>query len=248
MGANVRGSLLPSLKINRDDQDDQGNNIPTGSYCVSQEGKAFYSKTAKFRTFTNSYQYMVFDFISKKFSNKSVIIKNFNEEAIDELGGLRCGKISKKDQEFLSETEKEKQKQIKCYRLMFGTVTFPGNENVEDVPVLWRSSGDNFNSAKVALDSMEKVKHLFCQHPINMTLQRKKNGSNVYYQAVCEAILKEEIPFTENDMITFKMFQEHIETENRFVAAKWRNAKKADIQVEDTDALKALDLNDELPF
>lgn len=246
MGARVTDTLLPQLKINRDTEDSQGNEIPTGTFFVSQNDNAVYSKTATFRTFINSYRYMTFKADEKKYF-KSLIIKNFNEEALDEFGTVRCGKAWKKDLEYLTEAEKKKQEDIKCYRLMFGTVSFPDSD-VQDLPCVWQSSGDNFNSAKTALDSMDRMKHLYPQHPINMYLARKKVGSNVYYQAQCDLDVKVTIPFAEADLETFKVFQEHIDRDNRYVAAKWREAIKAQTKESDKELLAKLDLNDEIPF
>jgi len=244
MGARVTTTLLPQLKINRDTEDNQGNEIPVGTYFVSQDEKAVYSKTAKFRAFINSYRYMIFDSEAKKYI-KSLIIKNFNEEALDELGGLRCGKVFKRDLEFLTETERKKQENIKCYRLMFGTVTFPDSD-IENLPCVWQSSGDNFVSAKSALDSMDRIKHLYPQHLINLSLIRKKVGSNVYYQAVCDLDLKTTVSFVDEDLETFKLFQETIDRDNKYIAGKWREAGKSKQTSSDTEILKKLDFDDDV--
>src|SRR5690349_18626141 len=95
-GANVASSNgLPRLRINRESEDDNGNTVPVGTYCVVYNDVAIYAKQVKFRPFLNTYQYMVYDSKSNSYTNKSIIIKNFNEQAIDELGGLKCGKIAR---------------------------------------------------------------------------------------------------------------------------------------------------------
>ena len=56
-GAQVRNDVyLPRLTINRDPEDSEGNTVPVGQYCVTQDGNTVYAKNATFRVFLNAYQ------------------------------------------------------------------------------------------------------------------------------------------------------------------------------------------------
>lgn len=247
-GATVNtSSYLPVLKINRDSEDNAGNAIPTGTYCVSQDGKAVYSKTAIFRPFMNCFQYLEYDPKENTYPNKSVIIKSFNEEAFDELGGLRCGKVKKDFLEHCSPQEQLRQKNIKCYRHLYGLVTI---DDIENLPVVWKMAASNFNAPKNALDVITKLKHHFFQHSLNLSLKREKNGATVYYLSLVEPNLSGVIDFTNEDMATFSMFQEIIDRENKAVLAKWKKAKKLAVDADDDliDVSKELSLDDDLPF
>lgn len=259
-GAYSSGSLgLPNLKINRESENEQGQAVPVGTYCVSQDGVLVYAKTAKFRPFLNTYQYMVYDGVANKFLNKSIIIKNFNEQAIDEKGGIRCGKISAKEylslaeRGILSDSDKVAQKQIKCYRGLYGLLTMEGviadgtKADLANLPVLWRVSGDSFNAPKEALDVITKIRHLCFQHWLQLDKpERKKQGSNVYYVPTVTAVIDETVEFSTDDMATFSMFQQTIDRENSYVADKWRASKRHETSVEDSSVLADLDLNDDI--
>lgn len=250
-GANLYSSaaLIPNLKINREAETEEGKRVPTGTFYVSQDGNAVYGKPARFRPFINAFQYMEYSATDNKFPNKTIIIKSLSDEAHDELGGLKCGKISQKDQESLSETDKIAQKAIKCYRLLFGLLTMAGvtadgePANVDELPVLWRMAGTNFNAPKVALDSITKLRHLSFQHDLILNTKREKQGSNVYYTALVEAELAEVIEFTSEDGETYKSFQEYIDRENHFVLEKWKQAKKISTN---EDVYSQLELNDDI--
>lgn len=257
-------SFLPTLKINTEavsekinSETDEPYTVPVGTYMIVQDGNKVYAKTALFRPFLNTFQYMTFD--GGKYVNKSTIIKNFNEDALDELGGTRCGKLPRKELETLkaknliSADDLKKQESTICYRGLYGLVTFEEavtetgeKTTVENLPCIWRTSRSNFNAAKNALDAITKMKHLYFQHWLQLDKpKREKNGSVVYYLINAEPILNKEVEFTSEDMLTFKHFQETIDRENKMVAEKWRNKKKQAEPFDlDRSALADLELND----
>lgn len=254
------GSFLPNLKINTEAVTDNDNNVPVGTYLITQDGNRVYAKTALFRVFMNTYQYMTF--AGGKYTNKSIIIKNFNEDAIDELGGTRCGKIPRKDLEILKSKglitaeDLKAQENTICYRGLYGLVTFEDavtetgeKTSIENLPVLWRTSRSNFNAAKNALDAITKMKHLYFQHWMQLDKpKREKNGSVTYYLVNADPILDKEVEFTSDDMASFKMFQEVIDRENKQVAEKWRQTKRhaEPFDLGSRSALSALELNDDI--
>ncbi len=254
-------SYLPRLMINTEAVTDNDNAVPVGTYMITQDGTKIYAKTALFRPFLNTFQYQVYDEKQKKYTNKSVIIKNFNEDAIDELGGVKCGKISRKEldtlkaKKLISPAELEKQESIICYRGLYGLVTFEDAVTetgeptfVENLPVIWRTSRSNFNAANDALNAITKLRHLCFQHWLQLDKpKREKNGSVTYYIVNAEPILDKEVQFTAEDMVTFKEFQQIIDRENKQVAEKWRLSKRhAEPYNLEADALSALELNDDI--
>ena len=242
-------SYLPRLKINREAEDEQGNSLPMGAFCVSQEGNTVYSKEATFRLFINAYQYQEYD-PTLGFVNKSVIIKSFNEEAFDELGGLACGKISRDRWDSLPVEEQLRQRNIKCNRLMFGTVSFTvpqlasNDPGVTDLPVVWRLAGSNFMAPKDALAIITKARHQFFNHNLELSTKRQKTGSTIYYEAIVKPDMTKTIELTKEDIATFSLFQENIDRENGFVMSKWKSVKKQATKASDKELLKTLDLND----
>lgn len=260
-GGNLNNSVvLPQLRINRDGQievDGEPVLIPMGAYCVSQDGKAVYSKTAKFRPFINAFQYQTYDSATEKYTNKSVIIKNFFEEAVDEQGGLKCGKVSKEQLANLSESAAAEQKKITCYRKMYGLLTMegtspPSKDKIEivDLPVVWNMARSNFNAVKNSLDAVGKMKHHIFQHQYNLPATTKdKKGTTTFFLINVEPDLGTVLNFTSEDMATFKMFQDIIDRENKSIVNKWKASKKINSNNDSyISASKELELDDEVPF
>jgi hypothetical protein len=258
-GAFTGGStLLPQLRINREAETDEGKRVPTGTYMVTQNDVTVYGKVpVLFRVFLNTFQYKQYDDDAKRYPNKTIIVKSFQEEMQDELGGIKCGRIHPKELEVLkaknliSPAEIKKQEQIKCYRRVYGLVTMQDAvtedgvaTTIENLPCVWEVSG--VNAPKDALDSITKLRHIFFQHWLVLDkLDRKKTGSNVYYEAHTTAILDKEVEFTKEDMAVFQSFRETIDRENRAISAKWRESKRS-TEPYDLEALKELDLNDDV--
>lgn len=259
-GASVQGTYLPRLQVNRHAVNDDDKPIPMGTYSVTQDDKTVYGKTALFRTFINAYQYAQYDPKEKKYINRSVIIKSFNEEAIDMLGGLRCGKVSAKDIDQLNPADKLLQQNIKCARLMYGTVTLLEAVDVDakkvelvDVPVMFKLTGSNFmgfeSSIKNSLDAITKMKHHYFQHNLKLVTKRKpkRDDGAIFYDVVASPVLNEVITFEEKDMDTFHLFQDIIDRENKFVADKFTAFKKAAVKEYDIgEVASALAFDDDV--
>lgn len=255
-------SYIPLLQVNKK-AITKGKQVlvSAGTYQITQDEVSVFAETALFRPFINTFQYKQYDATENRFLNKSIIIKNFREDPIDELGGLKCGHISFKEKELLKKAglftpeQEARQRSIKCYRTIYGTITMEDavtetgeKYSLVDLPVMWRTAGTNFNAANNALKAIEKMRHLPFQHNLLLGVPTEAEaGSNTYYLINAEPVLNETIPFTTEDGEVFKMFQETIDRENKYVTEKWRQANgKNEVFDLEADALKELELNDDL--
>lgn len=239
-GKKSNWSPFPFVTINRQDEDDDGNVIPKGTYVLTEpETKELvYGNPAYFRPFIQTFQYRVYDAGQEQFTNKTILFKSFNDEAFDELGGLSCGKVNRKKWEQLTKDEQEQQRAIKCRRLMFGTISMNGvfkrkakeperTVELKDVPVIWVSQGNSFIPVGDAISAMTNKNKLMFNYKLELTTKREKNGSNVYYIADAKPMLKEKpIALSKEDMELMKSFQEYITQENSFVMEKWERAHR----------------------
>ena len=242
---------VPRLTINRNPEDDEGNQLPMGSYAVfnSEIGQIVYGKPVSFRPFLSTMQYMQYSPEKEEYVNRSIIFKNWKEEAIDIQGGTRCGKIQQRDWEKLGLTNEElaNQRTIKCYRLVFGQVTFDGHTadktevKVKDYPVLWRVTGVQFNPVGNALQVITERKKLMFNCSLNLDSQKKKNGSNVYYVSSIKVDADASIKFSKEDEITLGKFQTIINEENNDVLDLYKNAGKSKLKNADVIDAKVVE-------
>jgi hypothetical protein len=253
-GASIQTSvILPQLQVNREPEDDEGHKLPMGYFTVIQNEQKAFGKTAIFRPFINAFQYSEYSPKENKFINRSLIIRNFAEEALDMLGGKACGKVPNKLHHTLNVDEQVRQKNIKCRRHLYGLLSIDSPVDVEgkaldnilELPVMWKMGGSNFMAPDIALKSITKMKHQFFQHSLVLTTKREKQGSTIYYTVDVEPNLKEVVELTEENVETFGMFNEVLARENSFISNAWRRVKQEDVkQLSNRNYLKELELND----
>ena len=233
-GSIISSGNLSRLTINRAAEDDDGNQLSAGVYTVYDSGieAKVYSikdKAIQFRPFINAYQYMQYDPDNNSYPCSSVVFKSWKEEPIDTNGGVRCGKVIGKDKEQLTQAEIDAQRNIKCYRLVYGLLSMDGTTatgdatTIDAMPVLFRVTGSNFTPIGEALKSLKGRDSLMQNHLLNLTTKRKKAGSNVYYVSNV-SVDNKEIDFTKKDLEHMDMFNALIEEENTRVSTKWQNA------------------------
>ena len=234
-GSNM-GTNIPRLTINRTPEDDDGNQLPVGHFSTydSNVGQNVYGKPITFRPFISAMQYMHYDADKGEYVNRSIIFKSWKEEAIDILGGTRCGKIPFKDRSTLTPEQLEQQRTIRCYKLVYGLLSFnngktaQGNaHNVENLPSLYRVTGTAFSPVSAALDQLKKRKKLMFNCTFTIDTKRQKKGGNVFYVPEISVNAEENLQLSDMDMETLKVFQDSITTENTEIIAGYNKAKNS---------------------
>ena len=234
-GSNM-GTNIPRLAINRTPEDDNGNQLPVGHFSTydASVGQNVYGKPITFRPFISAMQYMHYDADKGEYVNRSIIFKSWKEEAIDILGGTRCGKIPFKDRSTLTPQELERQRTIRCYKLVYGLLSFnngktaQGNaHNVENLPALYRVTGTAFSPVSAALDQLKKRKKLMFNCTFTIDTKRQKKGGNVFYVPEISVNAEENLQLSDMDMETLKVFQDSITTENTEIIAGYNKAKNS---------------------
>ena len=251
------GTNIPRLAINRSPEDDDGNQLPVGHYYTydSTSGQNVYSKPVTLRPFISAMQYMHYDAVQGEYINRSIIFKSWREEAIDILGGTKCGKIPFKERASLTPEKLEEQRTIRCYKLVYGLLSFDKGVNsqgesvsISNLPVLYRVTGTAFSPVSAALDQLNKRKKLMFNCTFSLNTKRQKKGGNVFYIPEIGVNADTNLQLSDTDMETLKVFQESIDTENAEVVDAYNSAKTKKANGSDkVDAEIVEDMNDDLP-
>ncbi len=251
------GNNIPRLAINRTPEDDDGNQLPVGHFFTydSNIGQNVFGKPVTLRPFISAMQYMHYDADKGEYVNRSIIFKSWKEEAIDILGGTKCGKIPFKERSTLTPEQLEHQRTIRCYKLVYGLLSFKdgktaqGNpHSVENLPVLYRVTGTAFSPVTSALDQLKKRKKLMFNCTFSLDSKRQKKGGNVFYVPEIGVNADANLQLSDNDIETLKVFQESIDTENAEVVDAYNSAKTKRANGSDkVDAQIVEDVDDELP-
>ena len=242
------GVSIPRLGINRSPEDDDGNQLPVGHLFTydSSVGQNVFGKPVTFRPFISAMQYMHYDPEKGEYVNRSIIFKNWKEEAIDILGGTRCGKIPFKERSSLTPEQLAEQRTIRCYRLLYGILSFKGKKangedhEVANLPVLWRVTGTAFAPVGSALDQVNKRKKLMFTTTFSIDSKRQKKGGNVFYIPEISVNADANLQMSKEDMETLTVFQDIINTENAEVVDLYKAAKKGQPTSSDGESAKVV--------
>ena len=242
------GINIPRLGINRSPEDDDGNQLPVGHLFTydASVGQNVFGKPVTFRPFISAMQYMHYDPEKGEYVNRSIIFKNWKEEAIDILGGTRCGKVPFKERTSLTPEQLAEQRTIRCYRLLYGILSFKGTKangedhEVTNLPVLWRVTGTAFAPVGSALDQVNKRKKLMFTTTFSIDSKRQKKGGNVYYTPEISVNADANLQMSKEDMETLTVFQDIINTENAEVVDLYKAAKKGQPTSSDGESAKVV--------
>ena len=241
------GTNIPRLAINRSPEDDDGNQLPVGHFYTydSKTGQNVYSKPVTLRPFISAMQYMHYDAPKGEYINRSIIFKSWREEAIDILGGTKCGKIPFKERANLTPEKLEEQRTIRCYKLVYGLLSFDKGVtaqgesiSIENLPVLYRVTGTAFSPVSAALDQLNKRKKLMFNCTFSLNTKSQKKGGNVYYTPDIFVNADANLQLSDDDMETLKVFQESIDVENKEVVSLY-NAAKSEVDKKQNDKIDA---------
>ncbi len=242
------GISIPRLGINRSPEDDDGNQLPVGHLFTydSSVGQNVFGKPVTFRPFISAMQYMHYDPEKGEYVNRSIIFKNWKEEAIDILGGTRCGKVPFKERASLTPEQLAEQRTIRCYRLLYGILSFKGKKangedhEVTNLPVLWRVTGTAFAPVGSALDQVNKRKKLMFTTTFSIDSKRQKKGGNVFYIPEISVNADANLQMSKEDMETLTVFQDIINTENTEIVDLYKAAKKGQPTSSDGESAKVV--------
>jgi len=258
IGQDEPSNATPSmfyLKINRDHEDDSGRSIPAGSWTTSLDAsnKAVYAKEIDLQVFAQRYQYLHYDAEVNEMVSRSIMANNLypQTEIPDTVGTFRCGSVPASQREGLSADKALQQKNIKCFRMLFGKASFidavdaDGNSvEANDLPVLWRARGSNFMPISVPIDSLSAQKKPFIFYKLRGSLEKKKNGGLVYYVGGFK-VNDGPIDFTDEDQSTLSFFMDYINSENKKVVALYDEVLRKQGKVID-QAPATVDVDDAL--
>jgi hypothetical protein len=221
---------LPRLRVNYDDEDDDKNKIPRGQWALAHEGDIVFSENVEFRIYYSTYQYSHYDPEQGKTIARSIHFQSFRDEIPDDTGGMKCGKVPKKLLEELSDAEKDFQKQIKCARVLFGTVSISGTNRkgiaseLKDIPCMFYARGTNFMPMSDYLKELQKRNILMSTVKTNISLNRKKNGGVVYWEGV--PVMGDTVKLAPEDYKLLMDFSETVKAENAMVIEKWKKNRR----------------------
>ena len=232
------GSFLPRLAIEHNTEDDEGKALPRGQWRIKDEkGQTVYSKTVIFRPFLRRYMYSVWDQGEQAFSSTTIQAASFGDSFFDTTGGLKCGKIDRKELEKLAfdDPARTLQAGIKCSQVLYGTVA--ASDDGVAVPHVWYAKGSNFMPVSDWIKTLEKQNKLMFNTRAELGTLRQKYGGNIFYKAKID--VKDHVEFSpKGDVPLLESFMDLVNDHNSKIEDKYREARQ---DFEDVEVVEALD-------
>jgi hypothetical protein len=236
------GNRLPLLKVNYQDEDEDGNELKKGMFALTLPSGTVYGKDVQVRVFADYMQYLDYDPNENAVVNKT-IIHRVGDEAIDETGTVRCGKPTSKELREMDADTKLKYKDITCFRYLYSTVTMTdakdgaGNSvEVQDVPCLLRLKGASFLAfSQDVIEPCKNLKLKFMQVASKLVTTRQKNGSVTYFTVGFAPDFQNKMEISTDDLQFMSKILDTVNAENKSVMAKYNSAlygKQTDVQDE----------------
>lgn len=225
------GNRLPLLKVNYQDEDDDGNELKKGVFALTLPSGTVYGKDVKVRVFADYMQYLNYDPNENAVVNKT-IIHRVGDEAVDEMGTVRCGKPTSKELREMDADTKLKFKDITCFRYLYSTVSIAdakdgaGNAvEVQDVPCLLRLKGASFLAfSQDVIEPCKNLKLKFMQVASKLVTTRQKNGSVTYFTVGFEPDFQNKTEISTDDLQFMSKILDTVNAENKGIMAKYNSA------------------------
>ena len=223
---------LPRLNINYDTETDDGVALTRGSWKMFLDGEFLYAKEVFIRPILRTFEWSVYDMEQGTFTCKSVQKPTLSGEFPDTLAGNKCGRLSAKEEELLSDDDplKVKSRSAVCNQVIYGQVSGAFTKadgtkvDVKDKPFVSYFKRSGFKPIRDFIDSLTRQKKIMQKVMIKLTTSRVKSGSVIYYIPV--PTLHSEVQVSDSDKALMKDFSETVKAHNENVLIQHREAQK----------------------
>ena len=159
---------LPRLNINYDTETDDGVALTRGSWKMFLDGEFLYAKEVFIRPILRTFEWSVYDMEQGTFTCKSVQKPTLSGEFPDTLAGNKCGRLSAKEEELLSDDDplKVKSRSAVCNQVIYGQVSGAftkadgTNVDVKDKPFVSYFKRSGFKPIRDFIDSLTRQKKI----------------------------------------------------------------------------------------
>jgi hypothetical protein len=248
---------LPELKINYQEENEQGQELPRGQLYVKGTGEdPIFAKTVTFRPLSQLFQWIEYDPEANKVANKTLMIPMLRDEARDMKGTVRCGKPVSKVLNEMSKEDQRKYTNIKCFRQIRGLVSYKGKTadgeeaKIENMPVIIMAKGSGFGTFEDEFLKRIPRRNKMYEFSSKISLSREKgSGGNVWWVMHYEPKLDDALPMTEEIYETCKVMASMVKSENEKVEAAYKKAlTDSDATLHAVEAIEGVstDLEDDL--
>ena len=232
---------LPRININYDAEDDEGKPLTRGEWKMMYEGKMIYAPSVDIQILLRTYEYSVWDQETNSFSCKSVQKTVLSGDFPDSLGGNKCGRLTREQEDALSKDDPAylHSRSVVCNQVIYGKLTgdfvdADGNGiQIKDQPIISYFKRSGFKPVADFIDTLNKQKKVMQKCIANFSTQKNKKGSVTYWTPAVSFAKTTDIKDADKDLM--RMFGDTVKAHNETITNQYREAVKMVVTNDESD-------------
>lgn len=236
---------LPRLGINYDQETEDGNPLTRGHWKIMVDGEFLYAPEVKIQSLMRMFEYSMWDAEANEgrggFSCKSVQKPSFGGTFPDTEGGNKCGRLTREEEEKLSDQDPAylKSRAVICNQVIYGTIsgTFKdgaGNEvKIDKKPMIAYFKKSGFKPIADFINGLGRQDKVMAHCEITLRTHKNKKGSVTYWTPV--PTLSGSVGLSEDDKHLVVKFDQTIRAHNDSVLREFKEAQKLLLSEDDSD-------------
>ena len=232
---------LPRININYDAEDEDGKPLTRGEWKMMYEGKMVYAPSVDIQILLRTYEYSVWDQETGSFSNKSVQKTLLSGDFPDSLGGNKCGRLTRDEEDALSKDDPAylHSRSVVCNQVIYGKLTgdfvdADGNRiQIKDQPIISYFKRSGFKPVADFIDTLNKQKKVMQKCIANFSTQKNKKGSVTYWTPAVSLGKTTDIKEADKDLM--RMFGDTVKAHNETITNQYREAVKMVVTNDESD-------------
>jgi hypothetical protein len=232
---------LPRININYDAEDEDGKPLTRGEWKMMYEGKMVYAPSVDIQILLRTYEYSVWDQETGSFSNKSVQKTLLSGDFPDSLGGNKCGRLTRDEEDALSKDDPAylHSRSVVCNQVIYGKLTgdfvdADGNGiQIKDQPIISYFKRSGFKPVADFIDTLNKQKKVMQKCIANFSTQKNKKGSVTYWTPAVSFAKTTDIKDADKDLM--RMFGDTVKAHNETITNQYREAVKLVVTNDESD-------------
>ena len=232
---------LPRININYDAEDEDGKTLTRGEWKMMYEGKMVYAPSVDIQILLRTYEYSVWDQETGSFSNKSVQKTLLSGDFPDSLGGNKCGRLTRDQEDALSKDDPAylHSRSVVCNQVIYGKLTgdfvdADGNSfQIKDQPIISYFKRSGFKPVADFIDTLNKQKKVMQKCIANFSTQKNKKGSVTYWTPAVSFAKTTDIKEADKDLM--RMFGDTVKAHNETITNQYREAVKLVVTNDESD-------------
>ncbi len=236
-----------TLRINYDADTDDGETLKRGTWKIYDGSSMVYADEVFINPMLRTYEWSIYDQEEGAFTCRSVQRKKIQDAFPDNSGGMKCGRLSKKEEEELAQDDPRLllSKSVSCNVILYGSVDIPSGKYadgsdavIENMPFVGYFKRSGFRPINDFIQQKLGNRIPLPTSLVEIKTKRMANGGVTYW--IPQPSLVKEVPLTPERKALCQKFFDTVAASNAKLYSEHKEARKQIMPDEDIDLANRL--------